>query len=377
MLLVVAGASSEPRVRWDASGEVGGYADSDHVTVVTPALKAAASASNGLTAQGSYLVDVVSAASVDIVSTASPRWTEVRHAATLGAGYERGNLGASASGAASFEPDYVSLAGGLGASHAFAKRNVLLSLGYSYQHDVAGRTGTPFSVYALRLDRHTVKGRLEIVLARATTLTPAFDLMLESGRQEKPYRWLPLFDADDADSIPDGASIETVNRLRLPGRVAENLPEDRQRYAASARLAHRFQRSTLVLWDRAYLDSWGLLANTTDLRWVFELGPRWSLWPRLRFHEQGAVSFWRRAYVGSVDDGRVVVPRYRSGDRELGGLWTGTLGLGVGWDVAKGLGRSARVSLQVDGAYTDFRDTLYIDDRWSTFVVAGFSTRFQ
>jgi hypothetical protein len=37
----------------------------------------------GCSLHGSYLADIVSAASVDIVSTASPRWTEVRHAGSL------------------------------------------------------------------------------------------------------------------------------------------------------------------------------------------------------------------------------------------------------------------------------------------------------
>jgi hypothetical protein len=66
---------------------------------------------SGWSASGSYLVDVVSAASVDIVSTASPSWQELRHAAALEATYQPGTLGAKFGGSVSSEPDYLSAGG--------------------------------------------------------------------------------------------------------------------------------------------------------------------------------------------------------------------------------------------------------------------------
>jgi len=370
-------AQSTP-VRWTAGAEVAGYLDSDHVAVLTPSLRASARApTSGWSADGSYLVDVVSAASVDVVSAASPRWTEVRHAGALAARYKPRALGVGVRGATSVEPDFVSWVAGLEGSADLARKNAVLALGYSFEHDVAGRKGTPFSVYALRLDRHELSARVELVLDRATVFTPSFDLGLESGRQEKPYRWLPLFDAATAPRVPVGAPVEEVDALRLPARVTERLPETRQRYALSGRLAHRFEQSTLVLWDRAYLDSWGLRSSSSDLRWTFELSRRWSLWPHLRFHVQSGVSFWERAYVGSVNTGSVSVPEFRSGDRELGPLWSATAGPGVRFDVGGADPRSLSMTLEIEGSYTNFEDALYIDHRWSGFGVAGFSVRFE
>jgi hypothetical protein len=378
VLLPASAAVAEPGgVQWSTDAEVGGYYDSDNVAVLTPAIRAGAREPGaGWSANGSYLVDIVSAASVDIVSAASPRWTELRHAAALDAGYKPGALGGSLFGATSIEPDYVSFAGGAAGSYELLRKHVTLALRYGFSRDVAGRTGTPFSVYALRLDRHTLAGSAEIVMGRATTLTPAFDLMLESGRQEKPYRWLPLFEESVAPSVPVGASIDQVNELRLPGRTAERVPDTRKRFAASVRLAHRFERSTLVLWDRGYVDDWGLLASTTELRWVRELSRRWSVWPRARFHTQSGVSFWRRAYVGEVTDGQIVLPRYRTGDRELGPIWSAALGTGVAWAISPRVPAATRITLEVQAIYTDFLDTLYIDHRWAGFGVASFSTSF-
>ncbi len=371
-LLSVSAARADG-TRWDGNAEVSGYYDTDAVMVITPALQAAAKTESGWSASGGYLVDVVTAASVDIVSTASPRWTEVRHAGQLGAGYAFDDFGLAVHGGASFEPDYVSFGLGGEGSYNFANKQALLTLGYAFQHDTAGRTGTPFSEYALRFTRHEVDTRLELVLDRATTLTAGLDVMFEAGRQEKPYRYLPLFDADVAPRVPPGASVDLVNQLRLPGRMAERLPDTRRRAAASVRLAHRFKTSTLQLWDRVYFDGWGMLANTSDARWIVDLSPSFSLWPALRFHNQSAVTFWRRAYVGRFQDGRVDAPSFRTGDRELGRLWTASVGAGAAWALA----RNMRVSLELEGAYTEFPNTLYIDHRWATFAVAGFGMRFE
>jgi len=74
-------AESTSTVTTRASTEVSGYADTDHVLVLSPSI--AANISDplaGWSIGGHYLVDVVSAASVDIVSTASSRWLEYRNA---------------------------------------------------------------------------------------------------------------------------------------------------------------------------------------------------------------------------------------------------------------------------------------------------------
>ena len=206
--VVLLGASTvradvEPK-RWDGGAEFSAYTDTDHVTVFTPALQAAVRTGSGWSARGGYLVDIVSAASVDIVSTASPRWKEVRHAADLGVGYEAGDLSVRGKGAASVEPDYVSWLVGAEGSYALSDQQALLSLGYSFRRDIAGRSGTPFSEFAFRSSHHGVNASVELVLDRATTLTPGIDVMFEFGRQEKPYRFLPLFDPDVALRVPPG-----------------------------------------------------------------------------------------------------------------------------------------------------------------------------
>ena len=131
------------------------YTDTDHVSVFTPSLTVeAADATKGWSARANYLVDAVSGASVDIVSTASPHWTEARQAGGAEASYKPGDLGFTGAGSFSSEPDYLAWAAGGTAMLDVDQKNFTLLAGYAYGHDTIGRSGTPFSVFSRSLSRN-------------------------------------------------------------------------------------------------------------------------------------------------------------------------------------------------------------------------------
>src|SRR5262249_37687836 len=148
---------------------------------------------SGWSASGSYLVDIVSAASVDIVSTASNHWVETRHAATVSGGYKPGTVGVTAAGSISREPDYLSWTGGGIVALELADKTANPTFGYSYSNDTAGIKSTPFSVFSEKLQRHSLNGSIELILDPLTLIAFSIDGILESGAQEKPYRYVPLF----------------------------------------------------------------------------------------------------------------------------------------------------------------------------------------
>jgi hypothetical protein len=83
--------------------------------------------------------------------------------------------------------------------------------------------------------------------------------------------------------------------------------------------------------------------------------------PHARFHLQKQASFWQRAYASN---GAFDIPKLRTGDRELGPLWSFTLGPGARW----GLGPANEpfawsLGTQVEGTWTAFLDDLYIRNR--------------
>lgn len=369
--------TEEPDVRAHAvdvraSSEIATYADSDHVYVISPTVAANLThPTDGWSVDGRYLVDVVSAASVDVVSAASSRFREVRHAGTLNGTYKPGDLGVSATGSVSSEPDYLSLAAGAIVTQDLLERNLTLLAGYSHDHDVAGRTGTAFSVFSRTLDVEGIKLGGTTLVDRATVFSLLGDAVLEHGDPSKPYRYVPLF--APGTLVPRGASPDLVNRLRTSARVLEQLPLTRDRYALSTRVAHRFDTVTLRLDERLYADTWGMKATTTDARVLVDLGRRVVLGPHLRFHAQSPVSFWERAY--ELRPG-FDVPAIRTGDRELGPLVNLTGGTSLKWAVGP---RSApdAVVFGIEGSltHTSYLDDLYLRERLSMLGVVSVEVR--
>jgi len=349
--------------------ETAGYSDSDHVAVVTPSIAGAVeNPIKGFRLGGSYLVDAVSAASVDIVSTASKRWSEVRHAGALDFKYKPHDFGFAGNGYVSIEPDHRSLGVGgtfvldFGEAHAHTT-----TFGYSFAQDTDGRSGTPFSVFSRVVDKHTLSPGVTFTVDASTMLSFMADVMIERGDSSKPYRYIPFFGS--SSDAPVGASIAKVNAVRLPERALEHLPDSRNRLAISARFLHRWETTTLRLLERLYVDSWGLVATTTDARLPVDISPRFRLYPHLRLNIQHGVSFWQRAYTLGADGS---FPKYYAGDRELGPLRTYVLGGGgqVEFD-------SFTLSLQVDGMYTQYLDTLYIQGRSAVLCALGIEKVFE
>ncbi len=362
-----------------ASTEVSVYGDSDHVGVVTPQASINVdSPSTGWSGSGSYLVDVISAASVDIVSTASQAWHEVRQAGTLGVGYKPHDFGVQATGAISSEPDYLSITGGGTLTLDFDQKNYTALLGYSFGHDTAGRTGTPFSVFALRLNRQSINAGLDVTLDRSTLLVLIGDLVLENGDQSKPYRYIPMFAPDVAKTIPNGLNVDRVNALRLPERPLEQLPLSRQLYSLTARIAHHMGSGTIRASERLYTDSWGLKASTTDARYLFDVGDRFIVGPHVRAHVQSAVSFWKRAYtVNYTTGGKWTFPRYRTGDRELGPMAGFTLGGTASYYFGNApLDRAWHLSLDLEGSQDFYFDDLYMTSRYAGLTAISLGGTF-
>ena len=253
--------------------EMSAYTDTDNVTVFTPSVNASIeNVTQGASISGHYLVDVVSAASADIVSTASGRWTEVRQAGGLEGTYKPRETGFTVAGAMSSEPDYLSLSAGVQLTQDFNEKNTTLLLGYGYGHDTVGYHFTPFSVFSRIVQSSTISGGLTQVIDRSTVGSLALDLNIENGDQSKPYRYIPMFSPEVATTVPNGASIDWVTLHRLPERPAEQLPLNRERWALTGRIAHRFDGSTLRFEQRAYADSWLMVATSTDLRWISTSG---------------------------------------------------------------------------------------------------------
>jgi hypothetical protein len=196
------------------------------------------------------------------------------------------------------------------------------------------------------------------------------ELGVEHGFACKPFRDRSEFRAQDAAMLPRGASPEQVDAVRLAARVDEALPKSRVRAALTARYSRRAHGLSLRGEQRLYTDSWGMLASTTDVRAALDLSRDVELGVSLRFHMQGGVNFWQRAIVAEVDDSRLALPKYRTGDRELGPLDTLTAGADLRWALAPEYAAVAQaISFRVALQRTHFADALYLTERLSLIAV--------
>jgi hypothetical protein len=361
-------SDSSPSFDLHLTTELSAYHDTDRVDTFTPAFGVSAeSPTGGWGINGSFLIDVVTAASTDIIATASPRWSEVRYVPSIGGHKKFGDTDVSLKANLSREPDYLALSFGGGVSMDMRQKTITPALGYEFSHDISGRAGTPFSVYARDINRHSLNASATFVLDKATFLAASFTAVLENGDTSKPYRYIPMFSPEVAKRVPIGLSIDGVNKNRLAIRALEQLPTNRQRWAVAGLLGHRFTSSTIRLEERLYVDSWGLKASTTEAQFLVDLNERLRVWPALRFHVQSGASFWQHAYsaTSSPKDGTFTLPALRTGDRELGPLSGLTVGGGARY--AFGEKKSWAISVNADLVYTRFFNSLFLLDRLGLF----------
>lgn len=360
-----------------ASTEVSAYADTDHVLVLSPSIAGTIEDPlAGWSIGGHYLVDIVSAASVDIVSTASSKWLEYRNAGSAQGSFKAGDVTMGASGVFSSEPDYLSLAAGGTLTVDLLEKNVTPFVGFSYGQDRVGRTGLPDAFWR---NKQTVSGQFgaTFVVDRSTISSLQAEAIQETGYLAKPYRYVPLFAAAQVGSIQAGASIAEVNAARLSVRPAEQLPDARHRFAITSRLGHRYADSTLRLDERVYGDTWGMMATTTDFRFMFDFGRRLMLWPHVRFHVQNQVAFWQLAYAAVPGtDGVLSIPAIRTGDRELSALYTATGGGGVQLKLSDDINKPWSLLFEMDGSYTHYVNDLYITERGAIFSTLAVEAEF-
>ncbi len=358
--------------------DIGGYTDSTSVQVLTPGINASVtSPTAGWNVGGSYLVDVVSAASPDVISTASHAFRDVRHAATVSGGYKPGNYGAQATGNLSVESDYVSRNVGVTLLGDFMEKMVTPSLGYFRREDTIGRADTPYSVFSNHLTINELQLGSTFVASSTSVFQVGGSFQNERGDQSKPYRYVPLFAT--GVGVPIGATYDQVNQFRLPTRPLEQLPIGRDRYALAARYIRRFGSSTLRLEERLYHDTWDSNGSSTDARYLIDMTRRLRVGPHARLNLQTAANFYRRKYVALPNpDGSIDLPKYRTTDRELSQLLSFTGG-GSARIALSAPEDKIQVAIQLDGdaMYTRYFDALYIKSRLAVWSVVRFDVEFQ
>ena len=268
----------------------GNYYFERSTRVVAPSAALMLATPSGVRVEATYLLDAITSASQATGVQSDVGFTEVRHDASGGIGYEvdlgKHQLDLSLRGRVSREPDYHSQGAGFAGSFSTNERNTVFRLnGYFlrdnvYKVDRMAPADDPtelMSTAALHvgdLSAFSLGVAWDQVLSPTWTLTLGFDGAYLNGYQSNPYR---------VAAYADG------------GGSPENHPDLRLRGAYYAWLAHYFMRtkSALRLGYRFYYDDWGIRAHTPEVRVHQELGPFVEVRLRYRYYTQTSSAFWR------------------------------------------------------------------------------------
>lgn len=366
------------------AGDMSGYSDTNAVAVYTPAINASlVSPTAGWNIGGNFALDAVSAASPDIVSTASPPFAEYRYAGGLTGGYKPGLYGAQANVSASSSPDYASYTAGATLTGDFNDKLVTVTAGYMYSYDRIAR-GPNNWLHDFLPDKgyihtHEMQAGVTFIISPTSIALIGGTFAMERGDGSQPYRYIPTFDeVDVAPYVPVGATVDLVNRTRLPVKPLEQLPTERDRVAIGARYNKRLQNATFRIEQRFYGDTWGMKASSTDSRYMVDLSRHLRVWPHGRLHFQTDTNFYSRAYTAALGgDGATVIPLYRTGDRELSPLVTATAGGGARLGIGEPEGDlKLGITVVGDVMYTRFLNALYITTRTAVYGSVGFDVEF-
>jgi hypothetical protein len=344
------------------------YSDSDNVIVVSPQAAVHRSIDDdGGEVGARVVIDAVSAASVDVVSQATQRFFEVRTEANLDVSKAIGKTLPGLSYRYSHEPDYDSHGFGGSVKTELGSSDTTLSVGYNLSLDTVGYTGTPTSAFSRSLTSNTVTTSLTQVLNPTTLIRSVYTLSLLNGYMEKPYRFVPLFDADGiAAAEADGVKLDlsTFDRYRLATRPPEEVPDQRVGHAVAGRFMRYLEwlPGSLRADYRFFADSWGVMSHTVEGALQWKVNDQHTLSGYARFYFQQGADFWQREYVVKAGE----IPQYRTMDRELSNYWVASGGVREEW-------KPSSLSLYLDafGMETVYSDYLFLTSRFALVLQGG------
>jgi hypothetical protein len=238
------------------------------VTASGPALLVRKSLSDRVSLTGSYYVDMVSNASIDVVTTASP-YKETRNAYGLGMNYVERNSLITLAVASSKEPDYLANAVNLDVAQDVFGGMTTVNLGFTRGTDKVGKHGTPG--YFDTADHWRYRLGVTQILTPDWLLTANAEAISDDGYLGSPYRVALVYGAAVPERVPRTRTSRAF-QLRAVGDLGE----------------HNVVRGVY----RYFWDTWSITAHTAELGYSRYIGESWQADAFVRYHAQQGASFY-------------------------------------------------------------------------------------
>ncbi len=273
------------------------YYDGGGVEVTGPALFIRKSVGDSVSVTGSYYVDEITSASIDVESYASP-YTEERTEYSVSADYVENDAKISIAYVNSDESDYQSNTFHFDYAEEFFGGLTTASLGYSSGTDDVMSNISDFKDTA---DHDFYRLGLSQVVLPEMIIRANFEHISDRGFLGSPYR----------KALVNGVLFD------------ENLPRTRRSNAFSLGADYFIETwSTAIKAQYRYFsDSWDIKADDFRLSATKSLQTHWIIEGWVRYYGQSSASFYQDQFSS--------VFTYRSRDKELSDFDSYSLGFGV------------------------------------------------
>lgn len=308
------------------------------VTIDGPSVLVRKSVGKSVSLSANYYVDMVSSASIDVITTASP-YTEERTQYSFSADYLRGNTTMSMGYTNSTESDFDANTYHLAVSQDMFGQLTTLTLSYSYGDDTVGKSDDPTFIED-NTRQHYGIGVTQIV-TRNMIAALNIEVITDEGFLNNPYRSVRFLEP----ALATGFDFEK-----------ELYPRTRTSNAVGIRAKYYLPyRAALEAQYRYFIDTWDVESHTGSVSYVHP----WKdfiLTAKYRYHTQTGAHFYRDIFSRSE------ATNFRGRDKELSPLSSQTFKLSLayewlpdGWGfIDKGTINASLDHLIVD--YEDFRD---------------------
>jgi len=252
---------------------------------------------------GNYYVDMVSSASIDVVTTASP-YTEERKQWSMGADYLRGNTTMRVNYTSSEESDYDASTYSFSVSQDMFGDLTTLTLGYALGDDLVRRSDDPS--FERNLDKQMYSIGLTQILTKNLISTLNFETITDEGYLNNPYRSVRY--ADSGSAL--GYSFEPE---LYPNTRTSNAVGLRARYFLPYRAAIEAEY-------RYFIDTWDIEGHTGALTYIHPWRD-FTFTGKFRYHSQTGAHFYSDLFSRSE------ATNFRGRDKELSALTSYTFKL--------------------------------------------------
>jgi hypothetical protein len=255
---------------------------------------------------GSYYVDAISSASIDVVTTASP-YTERHVEKGLSLDYLHGKTTYTVGYMNSEESDYKSDTMSFGLSQDMFGDLTTVSIGFSRGWDSVGKRGD--AAFSQDVDRRSYRVGLSQVLTRSMLLSLNLETITEQGYLHSPYRSM---------------------RFNIPGNSygygPEVYPDTRTGNAGAARLKYFLPwKAAIEGGYRFYSDTWGITAHTASIEYTQPMWGKWVFNGSYRFYTQSGADFYSDLFPNAN------YQNFMGRDKETSAFTDNSIGVGASY----------------------------------------------